>query len=662
MQQKRITVPEYERDLPPAFNPVKYDPAAWVAMAKAAGMKYITITSKHHDGFAMYDSKVSDYDIVERTPYGKDVLKLLADECRKEGIKLFFYHSQLDWHHPDYFPRGRTGRFAGRDEKGDWNRYLDYMDAQLKELLTDYGEVGGIWFDGWWDKPEAEWRLAQTYKLIHDLQPAALVGSNHHRKPFPGEDFQMFEKDLPGAQHGRLQRQGRDRHLPFEMCDTINNCWGYNKNDGSYKITKQIVQLLVKAAGYDANLLLNVGPRPDGTIQPEFVKRLAEVGDWLKAKGETIYGTRGGPITPRPWGVTTQKGDRVFVHVLDWKDAVLSLPQPAKAGEVGRALRQPRKPVALHRRQGRAAAAARPDGPRPDRHDRGARARQVTRRGAAGPAGRSARGARRCSRSPPAAEAAASSRRRVPSPAARPDPRPGLERGRAAARRRRVAGRLIGAAVFSSRLGQRAGLRRGRRPPLQLPDRRVGDEVGPDPEDAGRLRLLGRRRASSPSRSRTGMRVKGHALVWHGATPKWVDVALAAGAADRRRGPHPTRWRGHYRGRVLRLGRRQRGDRRQQAGAAQHGLLARARARLHGRGVPPGAPGRPARPQLIYNDYGGRGPEPQVERRLRLVKDLKQRGPRRRRRACRCTSRPRASRRWRTSRPTSSASPTSACR
>ncbi len=331
MQEKRITIPEYERDLPPVFNPVKFDPAAWVAMAQAAGMKYITITSKHHDGFAMFDSKVSDYDVVDRTPYGKDVLKMLADECRRHGIKLFFYHSQLDWHHPDYFPRGNTGRFAGRDEKGDWNRYLDTMDAQLRELLTGYGEVGGIWFDGWWDKPDADWRLAKTYKLIHDLQPAALVGSNHHRLPNPGEDFQMFEKDLPGHNTAGFNDKVEIGTLPFEMCDTINNSWGYNKYDGSYKSTKRIVQLLVKAAGYDANLLLNVGPRPDGTIQPEFVKRLAEVGEWLKANGETVYGTRGGPVTPRPWGVTTQKGGRVYVHVLDWTDAVLSLPRPAKS-------------------------------------------------------------------------------------------------------------------------------------------------------------------------------------------------------------------------------------------------------------------------------------------------------------------------------------------
>jgi alpha-L-fucosidase len=191
------------------------------------------------------------------------------------------------------------------------------MDKQLEELLTGYGELGGIWFDGWWDKPEADWRLGKTYGLIHRLQPAALVGANHHRRPFPGEDFQMFEKDLPGHNTAGFNEQSELGELPFEMCDTINNSWGYNKTDGRHKSTKQLVQLLVKAAGYDANFLLNVGPRPDGTIQPEHVSRLAEVGQWLQKNGETIYGTRGGPLPPRPWGVTTRKGDRVFVHVLD---------------------------------------------------------------------------------------------------------------------------------------------------------------------------------------------------------------------------------------------------------------------------------------------------------------------------------------------------------
>jgi alpha-L-fucosidase len=329
MHQKRMTSAEYER-LPPQFNPVKFDAAAWVKMARDAGMRYITITSKHHDGFAMFDSKVSDYDIVDRTPYGKDVLKNLAGECRKQGIKLFFYHSQLDWHHPDYFPRGRTGQHSARADKGEWTRYLDYMDGQLKELLTGYGEIGGIWFDGWWDKPDADWRLPRTYGLIHQLQPQALVGANHHQKPFPGEDFQMFEKDLPGHNTAGFNEKSEIGELPLEMCDTMNNAWGYNQNDTRFKSTKQLVQLLVKAAGYDANLLLNVGPRPDGTIQPEFVERLREVGEWVAKNGETVYGTRGGPFPPRPWGVSTRKGNRVYLHVLDWSDPVLALPRPQR--------------------------------------------------------------------------------------------------------------------------------------------------------------------------------------------------------------------------------------------------------------------------------------------------------------------------------------------
>jgi alpha-L-fucosidase len=190
MNNRKIPVADYEK-LPAQFNPLQFDPAEWVALVKAAGMKYITITSKHHDGFAMFDSKTSDYNIVARTPYGKDVLKALAEECRKQGIKLFFYYSQLDWHNPDYFPRGRTGTDAGRPDRGQWPRYIEYMNAQLRELLTGYGDIGGIWFDGWWDRPEADWQLDRTYALIHQLQPQALIGANHHRRPFPGEDFQI---------------------------------------------------------------------------------------------------------------------------------------------------------------------------------------------------------------------------------------------------------------------------------------------------------------------------------------------------------------------------------------------------------------------------------------------------------------------------------------
>ncbi len=336
MHNTQIPAATYEK-LPALFNPTAFDAKAWVALAKNAGMKYITITSKHHDGFAMYDSKVSDYDIVDRTPYKKDVLKLLADECRAQGIKLFFYHSHLDWHHPDYFPRGTTGRTADRPEAGNFDNYLKYMDTQLTELLTNYGSVAGIWFDGWWDqevpkspkgerKTQIDWQLGRTYANIHRLQPAALIGNNHHVAPFEGEDFQMFEKDLPGKSTTGFNEGQTIGALPLETCETMNNSWGFSLKDDRHKSTKDLVHYLVKAAGANANFLLNVGPMPNGQIQPEFVKTLAEIGQWTQQYGETIYGTRGGPISARPWGVTTAKGNRMFVHVLDWADRNLPLP------------------------------------------------------------------------------------------------------------------------------------------------------------------------------------------------------------------------------------------------------------------------------------------------------------------------------------------------
>jgi alpha-L-fucosidase len=330
MNNQRIPAATYEK-LPAFFNPVDFNAKEWVQMVKDAGMKYITITSKHHDGFAMYDSKISNYDIVERTPYKKDVLKMLADECHAQGIKLFFYHSQLDWHHPDYFPRGNTGQgYTGREEKGDFNKYLDYMDAQLTELLTNYGPIAGIWFDGMWDKKDADWRLEKTYRLIHQLQPAAMVGSNHHMPPYAGEDFQMFEKDLPGHNTTGFAPEQQIGALPKETCETINNSWGFNLQDSKNKSRKELIQYLVKAAGYNANFLLNVGPMPNGKIQPEHVALLKQMGDWLKVNGETIYGTDGGPLSARDWGVATQKGNKIWLHVLNWHDETLTIPKLGK--------------------------------------------------------------------------------------------------------------------------------------------------------------------------------------------------------------------------------------------------------------------------------------------------------------------------------------------
>jgi len=323
---RHLKLEEYNK-LPALFDPEKFDAKTWVALAKAAGMKYITITSRHHDGFAMFDSQVSDWNIVQRTPYKKDPLKMLADECQRQGIKLFFYYSQLDWHNPDYYPRGVTSWNNGRPDHGDFNSYLDnYMNGQLHELLTNYGAIGGIWFDGMWDKPDADWHLSKTYALIHQLQPAALIIPNHHQTPKPGEDVQTFERDLPGQNTAGFNTKYVSSQIPLESSDTLNGAWGFNIGDSNYKSPEELVRKLVRAAGNNSNLLLNIGPMPNGEIQQEFVTRLHTVGEWLSKYGESIYGTRGGPVPPGDWGATTQKENKVYVHVLNWTAPMLALP------------------------------------------------------------------------------------------------------------------------------------------------------------------------------------------------------------------------------------------------------------------------------------------------------------------------------------------------
>ncbi|MBC9796782.1 alpha-L-fucosidase [Sinomicrobium weinanense] len=329
MQRQDIPVDRYEL-LPSFFNPQDFDAKEVVSLAKEAGMKYITITTKHHDGFAMYDSKVSDYNIVKATPYGKDILRMLEQECEKQGIKLFAYYSQLDWHHPDYYPRGWTGRKTGRPESGDWETYLKYQDAQIRELAENYN-IAGFWFDGWWDQAPhkkdwhkaveyrikgADWKLGRTYKMIHDVNPALLIGNNHHELPIKGEDFQMFEKDLPGKNTSGFG--GADiGQLPLETCETINHSWGFNLQDGKHKSVKNLIRYLVKAAGNNANFLLNVGPMPNGDIQQEHKERLKAIGEWINTNGKTVYGTRKGPVNVENKIVSTQKDKTVYLHILD---------------------------------------------------------------------------------------------------------------------------------------------------------------------------------------------------------------------------------------------------------------------------------------------------------------------------------------------------------
>jgi alpha-L-fucosidase len=252
---------------------------------------------------------------------------MLKEECDRQGIKLFFYHSQLDWHHPDYYPRGNTGQgYTGRPESGNWNEYIEYMNAQLTELLTNYGDIGGIWFDGMWDKPDANWQLDKTYALIHKLQPGALIGSNHHKSPFPGEDFMMYERDLPGENTMGFNQTSVAVDIPIEMCETMNNSWGYNIKDREFKSIRQIIHTMVRAAGYGANFLLNNGPMPNGKMQKENIDTLMVIGKWLEKYGESYYGTRKGPVSPHEWGVTTQKGKTVYVHILNLSDESVFLP------------------------------------------------------------------------------------------------------------------------------------------------------------------------------------------------------------------------------------------------------------------------------------------------------------------------------------------------
>ena len=318
---------------------------------EAHGAKYICFTSRHHEGFSMFHTKYSDYNIVDATPFKRDIVKELADECHKQGIRLHFYYSHIDWHREDA-PWGRTGRGTGRpNPKGDWKSYYTFMNNQLTELLTNYGPIGAIWFDGWWDQdanPDFDWQLPEQYALIHGLQPACLVGNNHHQMPFPGEDIQIFERDLPGENRAGLSGQDVSR-LPLETCETMNGMWGYKITDQEYKSTKTLIHYLVKAAGKNANLLMNIGPQPDGCFLPHgwmywtgtqkrpevAVQRLKEVGEWLKVYGETIYGTRGGMVVPHDWGVTTQKGNRLFVHILNLKDNALYLPLDGKRVKKG---------------------------------------------------------------------------------------------------------------------------------------------------------------------------------------------------------------------------------------------------------------------------------------------------------------------------------------
>lgn len=315
---KNLNADEYQH-LADGFYPSKFDAEQWVKAFKDAGARYITITSRHHDGFSMFKTAQSDFNIVDGTPFHRDIIAKLAEACRKHGLHLHFYYSHLDWHRADY-PLGWTGRKLGRPtDQQNWQSYYSFMNNQLRELLTQYGPIRCIWFDGIWDHDKDEtpfdWQLDEQYQLIHQLQPQCLVANNHHRPPFPGEDIQVFEQDLPGENQWGYKNYGVSS-LALESCVTMNGSWGYDMTDKNYKSTDEIVQTLAKTAGRDGNLLLNIGPRPDGQLPSEALERLKEIGQWMQVNGQSIYGTRGGCVPPQSWGVTTQCGNTLYMHIL----------------------------------------------------------------------------------------------------------------------------------------------------------------------------------------------------------------------------------------------------------------------------------------------------------------------------------------------------------
>lgn len=315
------------------FYPADFDAAEWVDAIKDSGARYITITSRHHDGFSMFHTAQSDYNIVDGTPFRRDILKELADECHKKDLSLHLYYSHLDWTRPDY-PQGRTGHTTGRDSTvNDWDNYYRFMNAQLTELLTNYGPIRAVWFDGWWDHDEDktpfDWHLRDQYAMIHRLQPSCMVANNHHQTPYPGEDIQIFERDLPGENTAGLSGQEISR-LPLETCNTMNGMWGYKVVDTNYKDTPTLIRYLVKAAGMGANLLLNIGPQPNGELPAAALDRLREMGKWMRVYGETIYGTGAGPFEAQEWGTSTRKGNKLYVHVTGAQSPDILLPSPLK--------------------------------------------------------------------------------------------------------------------------------------------------------------------------------------------------------------------------------------------------------------------------------------------------------------------------------------------
>jgi alpha-L-fucosidase len=330
-----ITEAEY-RALPARFNPQRFDPHAFVRLAKEAGQRYMVFTAKHHDGFCMFDSAYTNYKITN-TPYRNDIVAELSQACRSEGMPLGFYYSPPDMNHPGYrdTTKPSSQNWEGEPWRPEWPLYLDYMELQLTELLTRYGPVALVWFDGL--RHQEKYNGRRFARLIHELQPDALI---NNRIGIAG-DFDTPEQYTPQGIPTRrtpVMRGAADEgppasaaippeeeFRPWETCMTINRTWAYNQYDRDFKSTQQLIRTLVDVASKGGNFLLNVGPGPDGAIQPEFVERLRGMGAWLKVNGAAIYGSTYGPLQNQAWGRSTRRGKTVYLHVFNWPHGPLEI-------------------------------------------------------------------------------------------------------------------------------------------------------------------------------------------------------------------------------------------------------------------------------------------------------------------------------------------------
>jgi alpha-L-fucosidase len=334
MSWANIPRAQYEQ-FAPKFNPVKFDAAKIVRTAKDAGMKYIVITSKHHDGFAMYKSAVSRYSIVDASPFRKDPMRALADEAKRQGIKFAFYYSIMDWHHPSQYvdapgkdPTAGNGQTKMRD--GRKQEYVDYMKAQLRELVTSY-DPAILWFDGewvdWWTEEDGR----DLYDYVRTLKPDILINNRvgKGRKGMQGlnKSDRVYAGDF-GTPEQQIPASGLPPGVDWESCMTMNDTWGFKSYDENWKSPETLIRNLIDIVSKGGNYLLNVGPTAEGEIPAASVERLAAMGQWMKVNGDAVYGTAASPFAAQlAWGRATRKPGKVYLHVFDWPaNGTLMLP------------------------------------------------------------------------------------------------------------------------------------------------------------------------------------------------------------------------------------------------------------------------------------------------------------------------------------------------